>query len=874
MIYQIMEILSLLTIAVACLITLRFVITRPLKPFARNLLIVLIFCEIILGVLDIYAFHNHGLPAFWDWFFDLQYEMNLGSIFSTVQLFTVCLVIYIVAMRTPDLRLWQRLYLLGLSAIFLYLSLDEFYTFHETFGNGRVVSENWRLPYAIAGGGLFLGTIGAYWFGFRNELRLFIMMFMGLLVMAISGIGLEDFAMHGWVDSDPNMGWMYVFEEVGEMIGATIILTGFLSYAQEHMTPPRWNFSKRFIVGGTLLWTAWLFFDLLLFPSFEARFLATPIDVEYENGKISLVGYSLTPDVVHPGDEVKLTLYWRANEPLNEDYALSLHALSHPSIDSLAQLDELHMGPIPSEAWFPGVVMRRSVYLQLPKNLPTPASYWLMMRIWFGPWPLGRPWQDTTGVVITESPDRALISDNAVILDHLAALPARDDSQPPAQTATYNFPNEGFTLSGMQLPADTVTDHTLPISFWWQTKAKGQTALQQFFHLVPENGDQVYSFDQQPFNGSFPTDDWPADMKAADQWHITLPDDLPAGTYKVVTGLYNLQTMTRSTVVDSSGQELPNDEIQLGTLVYAPSGTSAAGDATAQAVLPVCYGIADADMLRNGEDDTLAAMNMDTGEASEVGQTGTFHAEALTFSADRTALYTIDEMEQTGQFGVIDPATGQFTPVGTGVVSVENPARNPIIGMDTLKDVDSMSVDPRNGELWAANQDHQNKLFRVDPETGEIMRDFFGDGYDYMQINLTKLPGPTEYTQVEDMVIDPTNGTFYVIASNDEHDGVLARLDFDTLSLETGQIDAVMLNPFVSASDGARILDMEGLSLAEDGTLYAASTNNSNVEANYDMIWKVDAATGSSTPVGRYADYVDYVDYEGIACRAGTNSGA
>lgn len=567
MLFRLLFWLSLVAIAAACVAAAVIVARRPLKPFARNLLLALIGFELITAAAHLISLAN-ATPPFWDWFLDLQYELNLGSIFSSLQLMVVALAALVCAVGVPGLRRWQRLYWLLLVAAFAFLSLDEFYSFHETLG-GRVETEAWRIPYALAGIGLFAATAAAFWFGFRRQVRLFALLFMGLAIMAVAGIGIEEFVLRGYVRDDPSASWMYVFEELFEMVGATIILAGFISYAQENLDERRWAGARRLLLAGSIAWTGWLVFALVLQARIEAALFATPANIAYEGG-LRLVAYRVSPDVVRPGGEVELTLYWEADNSLNDDYSLSVHLLSHPEIASVAQSDDLHIGPLPSRAWFPHIVVRRTAWVQLPDDLPTQQSYWLLMRAWYGPWPLGRPWQDTTGLTVIDPGTVRQLADDSVIL---ASLPAPADAPlpPPETSGGAAFPAEGIRFEGYTLPDEAVTGDTFDVRFWWQTEAAPPRDLQQFFQLIHQDSGEVFSFDQQPFGGRFPTSDWPANTRLLDEWTVTIQGDMPAGTYDVFTGLYDLATMERAAVIGADGQPLEANSIRLGALEYAPN---------------------------------------------------------------------------------------------------------------------------------------------------------------------------------------------------------------------------------------------------------------------------------------------------------------
>lgn len=851
MIYQLLFIAALLTGIVVCGLAVYTVRHRPVKPFARNLLLMLVAFEIFLAVFHILAARN-TFPTYWNWFFDLQYERNLGAMFSSVQLMLVAAVALINALLTPGLKIWQRLYWLLLTATFIFLSFDEFYAIHETWG-GRVPTSAWELPYAISGGVLFLISAAAYWFGFRRDWRVFLFMLGGIIILAMGAVAIEKFVKEGFVEADASLRWLFLFEELFEMIGATLILTGLLSYASEHIV--RWPSGTRVIALVGAAWAVWLMFALFVLDILEARYLANPVQVDYDDGLLSLVGYEVTPAVAKPGDEVALTLYWRANRPLSTDYSVSIHVLEHPDIDSVAQADDLHVGAIPSTAWFPGIVSSRTLYIRLPRNLPTPASYWLTLRVWSGPWPQDRPWSDTIGLPITHSENRQLLGEDSVILARIPALPTDAPTSPT--NPGYQFTADGFALEQITLPDSTVETHQLKTEFSWATNTVPSRDLTQFFHLIAKDGGAVFAFDQQPFAGRFPTSDWPAKVRFVDSWTLQLPDEMPAGRYDVYTGLYALDTMERAPVIDASGTPVQNNAILLGSIDYAPNAELEA--ALAADIPGVCYALSDTNSINGSEADTLVMMNTETGEAVEIDQTGTIKVEGVAFSEDFSVLYAVDERAEIGQFGLIDAQTGQLTLVGSGLATAERPARSPAFYDSVLKDIDSLALDPQTGILWGILQDEENLLFQIDPETGEFIPDAFAPGYDYLKINLSD-----GYVNVKDLAIDPDDGTFYLTLGSDAFDSYLASIDFDTVDLDAGTVDASLLTAFTF--EGQPIRDIEALSMTRGGTLFAISSNNSNTPENYDRLWRVNPTTGEAAPVGSFTQYVDFVDYEAVAC--------
>ncbi len=865
-VYQLLFLISIVSIFAMCAFTFWFVNRRPLPPFARNLLIILVILEIILAACHLMTF-NSTLPPFLKWFFDLQYELNLGSIFSALQLFIIMAVTLIIAVNTPDLNRWQRAYWILLALVFLYLSLDEFYSFHETLGS-RVPTEAWRVPYAIAG--IILLGISAlvWWFWYRKELAFFILLFAGIGVMTVSGIGIEEFVLQGFVTYNQSYAWMYVFEESFEMVGATIVLANLLGFSQRHSTEAQWPRTKWGMVIGVVVGLSLYTFSLALVPAIEARFFGNSIDVEYAEDELSLVGYYMHPNEIRPGDEMVMNLYWLAHAPLDEDYRLSVHLVERGTNRSLAQSDNLEMGPMPSEAMYPGIVMRRTIFLDVPENLPTPATYDVMVRVWSGPWPFLTPWEDTIGLNIASSEDRPLLASDAVLIDHVVAPPV-GTVESLATTSDYQFA-DGFTLSGYQLPQETITSQSFPVSFQWSTQSQPTRDLTQFFHVVGEGDDAFFTFDQKPFSGTFPTNDWLAGITAVDQWTVTLPDEAPAGEYQIYSGLYDLETLERS-AVSENGQAVQDNSILLGTIDYEPPQTRAEETSTPQDFLNYCYAVSNADLQTQTKDNDLFRVNRLTGEPQIIGRTGIYEAEALIWSLDGTKLYTI-EKDNLSTFGTVDMQTGVFTGIGN-ISTIPDPARNPVFGTNTLDGPDSLALDPTTNRIWSVHENDdtsQNFLFEINPATGEVVRNTFAPQMDFIEIDISGIVGEDPdvvFTDIEEIAIDPRDGTFYIIASNDENfESILARIDFDTLNTDESTVQPVVIASLHTADDQT-VHDMEGLGFFRDGTLYGMTSNNNG--PNNDSLWEVDPQTGIVRLISSFRDYYEVADFESVACYLG-----
>jgi len=94
------------------------------------------------------------------------------------------------------------------------------------------------------------------------------------------------------------------------------------------------------------------------------------------DGKIELIGYRL-----EQADQVNLTLYWRARQPIEKDYTVFIHAMREDEI--LGQRDSIPVqGLAPTRAWQPGEIIVDTYDLQpMAANFP-PGSVDLVVGLY------------------------------------------------------------------------------------------------------------------------------------------------------------------------------------------------------------------------------------------------------------------------------------------------------------------------------------------------------------------------------------------------------------------------------------------------------------------------------------------------------------
>ena len=134
-----------------------FIVFRNLKSRSRALFGVLLGCEIVIVIVHLIWVEDR--TTFWSWFVNMDFEMNLGAIFSVTQYTLVVLMTGLIAARMPNLNTGQRLYWSVMTLVMAWLCTDEFFAIHENISW-------WRSGYTIGGGLVVLLTTAAFVTGF------------------------------------------------------------------------------------------------------------------------------------------------------------------------------------------------------------------------------------------------------------------------------------------------------------------------------------------------------------------------------------------------------------------------------------------------------------------------------------------------------------------------------------------------------------------------------------------------------------------------------------------------------------------------------------------------------------------------------------
>jgi hypothetical protein len=136
----------------------------------------------------------------------------------------------------------------------------------------------------------------------------------------------------------------------------------------------------------------------------------------------------------------------------------------------------------------------------------------------------------------------------------------------PAQPLDITF-GDGIRLSGYELKAGPASD-SYNLQLIWQPAAR-PSADYTVFLQVWDGDKQVAGFDAPPVGGDYPTSWWEAGEVIVDE-HVMNVSGLSPGRYRLLVGLYRLDTGERLPAFDSGGTPLPDFALGIPWRVTSP----------------------------------------------------------------------------------------------------------------------------------------------------------------------------------------------------------------------------------------------------------------------------------------------------------------
>jgi hypothetical protein len=261
-----------------------------------------------------------------------------------------------------------------------------------------------------------------------------------------------------------------------------------------------------------------------------------PLSLQY--GDVAqLVGLSPATPKAHPGDLIRITLYWRALRPART----SLLAYLHSADSAVVKRDSLPgTGNLLSTDWQPGQTWAEHYVVVIPPDAPPQSVYPLLAGLYDPAAAQNLPAVNADGKPVEPVIGRIAIS---------------GPSQP--FTPVYKF-GENIGLAQPQLRRD---GDRLQVCMRWLSLAPVSQDYQVFVHVLVGDGKEPFAqADFPPQNGRYPTGAW-APGEAVDDCATLDVSRLPVSGWRVALGLYDLDSQQRLPVRDAKGNLLPDNRV-------------------------------------------------------------------------------------------------------------------------------------------------------------------------------------------------------------------------------------------------------------------------------------------------------------------------
>ena len=260
------------------------------------------------------------------------------------------------------------------------------------------------------------------------------------------------------------------------------------------------------------------------------------------NNQAELVGYHLPQKSVKPGEELPLTIYWRARERMPEDFSVYIRLLDAAG-ESIGRWEAFPGGGVyPTRLWQPGEIIEDIYRIPVSLDARGPSAGRIEVGL-FRRVPLEtHVARDPRGNVVTPTVARFKIAGQA----HVQI----------ANPVDYKF-GDSIAMVGHVVPLSTTPGSTLNVKLFWRALKTIDEDYTVFVHLVDANGKIVAQKDAPPQNGAYPTSFWETGETIEDAYALVIPRDATPGDHRLIIGVYRAGDGARLSARTGDHIELP-----------------------------------------------------------------------------------------------------------------------------------------------------------------------------------------------------------------------------------------------------------------------------------------------------------------------------
>lgn len=293
-------------------------------------------------------------------------------------------------------------------------------------------------------------------------------------------------------------------------------------------------------------------------PSYSAETkLPNETSIQF-SGLATLRGYELSTKTLHPGEPLRVDLYWDVDTAPPGNFLLFLHLID--SAGAIVAQRDTHpgTGTFPTGQWQPGDRFVDSLSVYIPGTAYTPETVTVSIGFYAPTYRLAVV--DANGETLGDS----------LALDTVALLPAEHVAPQGADIPNpmfQNFQDELFLRGYSYEQRKMTAGETLAATFYWQRAQNVTRAYVAQLQLLNSNG-QVRAETQQ----ALAPDAWPTQELQQEHMVLSLPPDLLQGTFGVRLILFDPQREEAHHLVAPEGH-FTGEHLDLASIIVESDAT-------------------------------------------------------------------------------------------------------------------------------------------------------------------------------------------------------------------------------------------------------------------------------------------------------------
>lgn len=280
---------------------------------------------------------------------------------------------------------------------------------------------------------------------------------------------------------------------------------------------------------------------------FEPGPISYPLRANFA-GQAALLGYDLPQRRVEPGGVIPVTLHWQALQAMGGNFITFNHL-----IDDQRQVwggqDRLARDVYTTLLWAPGEIVSDAFPVQVRPDTPD-GIYRLLVGLYL---PVGQ-----APVSLPLVKDGRLTDETSVSLRpvKVGRTPAGLTQEVADPQYVLNQPfGEGPQIYLIGYDLEPAAGE-LKLGLYWRCETPPAVDYTTFAHVRNAAGDIVAQQDRPPLAGAYPTGLWDPGEIIADTMNIPLPAELAPGPYRLVVGMYDVETGQRLAVPGQPASEV------------------------------------------------------------------------------------------------------------------------------------------------------------------------------------------------------------------------------------------------------------------------------------------------------------------------------